>query len=432
MNKLGRTAVVVGLLAIGAAGACYVIAGGSGPTTVQKADKLATAPPPATTPRAASLPRLVDLGAGKCIPCIKMAPILEELKKEYAGRLEVEFIDVWVNPDAGKPYGIKLIPTQIFLDPSGKELWRHEGYISRYGILDKWRELKYEFAEKAVAPTLVRWEPAKADGRAKGSICYMCDGDIAANTRVTVKTEKGEVGLCSPHCYFIMYSCLTQDKTGFEKNVSATDLSTGKPVPATDAIYLYGLDEKTGRHVIKAFADRDSALKERQNAGGSLITWPTLQANELTWRCGFCDRAAYPEDSALVKADGLYTWGCCSHCAMGVAARTQKDLEVHEKDRLTGEPVIVKTLGGYVASVEPATAVAWFGMKKNAEGKWGSAGCFHQGFFANEANLKKWIDQHPSETGRMISIDQALGDKMNLSPQQISNACKIGECAPKK
>jgi thioredoxin 1 len=41
-----------------------------------------------------ALPRLVDLGVGKCIPCKKMAPILEELKKEYAGRMEVEFIDV--------------------------------------------------------------------------------------------------------------------------------------------------------------------------------------------------------------------------------------------------------------------------------------------------------------------------------------------------
>jgi thioredoxin 1 len=383
--------------------------------------------------KAGGLPRLLDLGSKECIPCKLMWPVLEGMKQEFTGKLQVDFVDVGLkeNLPLAKQYDIKLIPTQIFLDASGKELWRHEGYISRYGILDKWRELKYEFAEKALAPTLQRWEPAKADDRAKGSVCYMCDGDIAASTRVTVKTEKGEVALCSPHCYFIMYSCLTQDKAGFEKNVSVTDFSTGKPLPATRAIYLYGLDEKTGHHVTKAFADRDSALKERQNSGGSLVNWQTLQSNELTTRCGFCDRAVYPEDAALVKADGVYTWGCCSHCAMGVAARTQKDIEVHERDRLTGEPVVVKTLGGYVASIEPANAVAWFGMKKNAEGKFASAGCFHQGFFTSEANLKKWMEQHPSETGKMISIDQALADKMSLSPQQISKACKIGECSPK-
>ena len=383
--------------------------------------------------KAGGLPRLLDLGSKECIPCKLMWPVLEGMKQEFAGQLQVDFIDVNVkeNLPLAKQYDIKLIPTQVFLDVAGKELWRHEGYISRYTILNKWRELKFDFAEKALASTLVRWEPAKADDRAKSNVCFMCDGDIPANTRVVVKSEKGDVGLCGPHCYFIMYSCLTQDKTGFERNVSVTDFATGKPVPATDAVYLYGLEEKTGHHAIRAFADRESALKERQNSGGSLVAWQALQSNELTWRCGFCDRSVYPEDAAVVKADGLYTWGCCSHCAMGVAARTQKDLEVHEKDRMTGEPIVVRTLGGSIASVEPAASVAWFGMKKNAEGKFGSAGCFHQGFFTSETNLKKWLEQHPSETGKMISIDQALGDKMGLSAQQISKACKIGECSPK-
>jgi thiol-disulfide isomerase/thioredoxin len=67
----------------------------------------------------AKLPKLVDLGADKCIPCKAMAPILKDLKAEYAGRMDVEFIDVWKNPDAGKTYKIKLIPTQIFFDASG-------------------------------------------------------------------------------------------------------------------------------------------------------------------------------------------------------------------------------------------------------------------------------------------------------------------------
>ena len=87
-----------------------------------------------------ALPRLVDLGAGKCIPCKMMAPILEELKEQYAGRMKVEFIDVWENPDAGAEYGIRLIPTQIFYSASGKELFRHEGFFSKEDILSKWRE----------------------------------------------------------------------------------------------------------------------------------------------------------------------------------------------------------------------------------------------------------------------------------------------------
>ena len=87
------------------------------------------------------LPKLLDLGAGKCIPCKMMAPILEELKKEYAGRMEVVFIDVWQNPDAGKQYGIEVIPTQIFYDAEGKELFRHVGFFGKEDILGKWKEL---------------------------------------------------------------------------------------------------------------------------------------------------------------------------------------------------------------------------------------------------------------------------------------------------
>ena len=90
---------------------------------------------------AARLPRLLDLGADKCVPCKKMAPILESLKTEYAGRLQVEFIDVWLNPDAGNEYGIEMIPTQIFFDANGKELFRHTGFYGREDILGKWKEL---------------------------------------------------------------------------------------------------------------------------------------------------------------------------------------------------------------------------------------------------------------------------------------------------
>jgi len=91
-----------------------------------------------------ALPKLVDLGADKCIPCKMMAPILEEMKKEFAGRLDVQFIDVWKNPDAGQSFGIKIIPTQIFFARNGKELFRHEGFFSKEDILAQWKSLGYE------------------------------------------------------------------------------------------------------------------------------------------------------------------------------------------------------------------------------------------------------------------------------------------------
>lgn len=97
------------------------------------------------------LPKLVDLGADKCIPCKAMAPVLKELKTEYAGQMEVEFIDVWKDPKAGKAYKIKLIPTQIFFDAAGKERFRHEGFFGKEDILAKWKELGVELKPKAPA-----------------------------------------------------------------------------------------------------------------------------------------------------------------------------------------------------------------------------------------------------------------------------------------
>lgn len=100
-------------------------------------------------PTATGLPRLVDMGAGTCIPCKLMAPILEELKQEYKDSLEVVFIDVNEDKAAVEKYKIKVIPVQIFFDPSGKELFRHEGFFSKEDILAKWTELGFHLEKGA-------------------------------------------------------------------------------------------------------------------------------------------------------------------------------------------------------------------------------------------------------------------------------------------
>jgi len=93
------------------------------------------------------LPRLIDLGATKCIPCKEMAPILEELAETKKDYFEVLFFDVWENPDKGSEYGVRLIPTQIFFAANGEELYRHIGFYSRDQILGKWREFGIDVGE---------------------------------------------------------------------------------------------------------------------------------------------------------------------------------------------------------------------------------------------------------------------------------------------
>lgn len=87
------------------------------------------------------LPKLLDLGSDRCVPCKMMMPILDTLRNVHAGKLDIEFIDVWQDRETGSQYGIRTIPTQIIFDASGIELYRHEGFWSREDIESKLKEL---------------------------------------------------------------------------------------------------------------------------------------------------------------------------------------------------------------------------------------------------------------------------------------------------
>jgi thioredoxin 1 len=93
------------------------------------------------------LPMLLDLGRGECLPCQQMLPILEELRKKLAGKVEIRYVDLGENPSAADRWHIQVIPTQIFLDPEGKEVYRHVGVLEVEEALAKMRELGW-LAEK--------------------------------------------------------------------------------------------------------------------------------------------------------------------------------------------------------------------------------------------------------------------------------------------
>jgi thioredoxin 1 len=84
---------------------------------------------------------MIDLGAKKCIPCKMMAPILEKLEKEYAGRAAVVFLDVWEDPKPAHRFGIRGIPTQIFFDKEGREVFRHAGFLSEEEIVRRLKDM---------------------------------------------------------------------------------------------------------------------------------------------------------------------------------------------------------------------------------------------------------------------------------------------------
>jgi thioredoxin 1 len=95
-----------------------------------------------------NLPLLLELGSDSCIPCKKMMPILKQLKTKYGGKLRVQFIDVMKDRKAVNRYQISVIPTQIFYDVGGNELFRHEGFFPKEDILIKWRKFGVELEKE--------------------------------------------------------------------------------------------------------------------------------------------------------------------------------------------------------------------------------------------------------------------------------------------
>ena len=73
----------------------------------------------------------IELGADRCIPCKQMQPIMKDIAATFADRVQVVFYDVWKNPEPGRKYEIQLIPTQVFVDQKGNEIFRHVGLFPK-------------------------------------------------------------------------------------------------------------------------------------------------------------------------------------------------------------------------------------------------------------------------------------------------------------
>lgn len=111
----------------------------------------------------------VELGSVGCMPCRAMQPVMDEVEKEYAGRVKVVFHDVWT--DAGAPYGrqykIRAIPTQIFLDKDGKEFFRHMGFFPKEEIV---KVLEKQGIAKPGAAVKTPARKAGAKAKAAGTV----------------------------------------------------------------------------------------------------------------------------------------------------------------------------------------------------------------------------------------------------------------------
>lgn len=96
---------------------------------------------PVDKARRSGKPALVDFGSKGCGPCDMLAPILEDLKKAYAGKCQVIVVQVREQPMLGSRYGIQSIPVQIFFDKDGNEVFRHTGFWPKEKLVAKLAEI---------------------------------------------------------------------------------------------------------------------------------------------------------------------------------------------------------------------------------------------------------------------------------------------------
>jgi thioredoxin 1 len=106
-----------------------------------KTQRLATTDNPLDQAFKKGRPVLADFGRGVCIPCKQMKPILEELAAEYKGKASVLIIEIDQYRALTRRYSIRLIPTQIFFDAQRKEVYRHEGFMSKESMKEKFEEM---------------------------------------------------------------------------------------------------------------------------------------------------------------------------------------------------------------------------------------------------------------------------------------------------
>jgi thioredoxin 1 len=88
-------------------------------------------------------PALYEFGAGYCVSCKEMAKIMAELTASHSDQVEFRLVYVDKEKPLFEQYKIMLIPTQVFLDASGKEVDRHIGALTKEEVLKKLKELNF-------------------------------------------------------------------------------------------------------------------------------------------------------------------------------------------------------------------------------------------------------------------------------------------------
>ncbi len=113
------------------AAALAAVPSGRAPAATPAAEAAIPALSPAELDSAlkAGVPLVVEFGGETCIPCMKMQPVLRDLRARLGKRGRVANFWIQPNPDVARRHQIMVMPTQIIFDAKGREIFRHMGYF---------------------------------------------------------------------------------------------------------------------------------------------------------------------------------------------------------------------------------------------------------------------------------------------------------------
>jgi thioredoxin 1 len=121
-KSVGLISVVVALTVIFTLGSCLSIGAAEPKIDIKELAKK-------------NVPILLEFGRGWCKPCKYMKPILDDMTKVYGSKAIITTVDMDVNAGLVREFKIRLMPTQVFITPDGKEFYRNEGTMEREQIV---------------------------------------------------------------------------------------------------------------------------------------------------------------------------------------------------------------------------------------------------------------------------------------------------------
>lgn len=90
-----------------------------------------------------SKPAIYEFARKLCPICQKNAMVLKEVEARYRGQIILRFLYIDTEEPVFREYRVTFVPTQVFLDASGREVFRHEGPLSQKELIAKLKELNF-------------------------------------------------------------------------------------------------------------------------------------------------------------------------------------------------------------------------------------------------------------------------------------------------